>query len=226
MGPDNTSLRDQLITDIRTFIRDDSFRRKSVTPNIGHTLVIATLFHEEEVMWSQFLESFEEESFLRRVFWWQKDRVPMNPEALFSASEISRNNILFQSLFKRIVIGIEDVPSTVISIDSTNSKLPEAIVPMLQEWKDLLVRTSLKGNWRGHFEELCLNGMSQRTGEFDVSELITRSIDKANTLVGYHYVIGGGYQRGGVRGHHQVHNIGGNRGREGGGGRGGGGVGR
>ena len=89
-------LRAELVGSVQRFISDETSRLKTTTPNIGHTLVIATLLRGDEVAWSDFLDVYEVESSLRRVYWIQKNRVALNEQATYDNAEIGRKNSIFQ----------------------------------------------------------------------------------------------------------------------------------
>jgi hypothetical protein len=136
---------------------------------------------------------------LRKVLWWQKDHVPLTPEATFIASSVARNNILFQSLFKTVVI-TSDLQTTLLEMESTNCQLPSRLTSLLDQWKQSLQRCEASAGWAQFYIELGRNGLPQSNKDdfiHGVKENILAAVSQANTMEGYHFIRAGGEGRGG-----------------------------
>ena len=210
-------LKEDIIKTLDDFIHKEYCRRKSVTSNIGHTLIIATLFNSDEVNWSSFLDAYEEESILRRVLWLQKDFVKISKKDTFENAEISRKNILFQTMFKKSVISLSDMGSVLTDIENSNCKLPEKLGTFLDEWRAAMRDIQENPSWETHFSWMQKQGMSRWKVDDvlkDIVEYYNKAIDKANGLEGYHYIPNGD---GGRRGNFGFGSSEGDKGRNGGG---------
>lgn len=184
-------LKENIVTILNDFIDKEDCRRKSITPNIGHTLIMATFFKSEQVNWSSFLDAYDDESILRRVLWLQKDGVVICESNTFENAEISRKNILFQTMFKKVVITTDDMEPVLIGIDQSNCKLPERLGVFLDEWRAAMQKIALHPTWITHFQLMQKQGLSESRVEIvlkDIDGHYKRAIEKANQLDGYHYI--------------------------------------
>lgn len=218
------------------FINDDSNRRKDKTPNLGWTLAIVSALHRDEVDFGKFIKAYEEESFLRKIFWWKKDKVPLNSARTFEAAEISRNISLFQFTFITRVIG-SNIGEIVKQMEETNCRLPSKLEDFLKQWKGVIARMTATPNWAQFFDELVSMGYPEESkakicSNFD--SYLKAACDKAETLEGYFPVDNAWAGRHGAGGRGAAHygapqqhygGRGGGRGGYAGGGRGGGGGG-
>ena len=121
-----------------------------------------------------FLDAYEDESTLRRVFWLQKGHVPITEQATFDDAAISRKNILFQTMFKRVVIGIVDIElqSTMTGIDQSNCKLPEKLGAFLDEWKSALQRMNEVPSWDTHYRLMQEQGLPASKADSFLGDLV------------------------------------------------------
>jgi len=193
-------LKDEIISKLRRFITVESSRLKSETPNIGHTLLTSIVLRESELNWGEFFDAFDQESSLRRVFWWQKNGIQITAETTYRESHIGRKNIVFQTMFKRVILGMANIDETVAAIDLSHCKLPDRLGLFLTEWKDAEARMERETTWTLYYQILGKNGLSDaRRDSFlaDITGSIHRTYDKAQEIEGYHYTPGG---RGGGRG--------------------------
>lgn len=185
-----------------------------MTPNIGHILVMSTILQHGEreedkeggegvaFSWSDFLDAYESESFLRRVLWWKKDNIRLTPSATYSATEISRSNVLFQTLFKKAVLR-EDMVSTLRLMERTNCQMPDRLTDFLEDWRALVVRARETPTWEQFFKELVSIGFpKEKMVEItaSMSNYLAHKIAHADTLEGYKYI-----PRGGGRDHGRYH---------------------
>jgi hypothetical protein len=183
-------MRNTLTQKVKEFIANPAKRNKAVTPNIGHTLVMSTMLKQEEVSWRDFLGAYEDEGGLRRVLWWQKDGVPMTGEATYANSVISRKNTLFQVMFKRMVITIDDIDGTIHAIDTSFSKLPDRLNPLLEEWKKVTEACAQDRTWSTHLRVLQQNGLPKGVADgilADIGAYLRGCVARANKLEGYHF---------------------------------------
>lgn len=207
-------LRKKILSKVLPFITTENSRRKNVTPNIGHILVMSTILQHGEreedkeggegvaFSWSDFLDAYESESFLRRVLWWKKDNIRLTPSATYSATEISRSNVLFQTLFKKAVLR-EDMVSTLRLMERTNCQMPDRLTDFLEDWRALVVRARETPTWEQFFKELVSIGFpKEKMVEItaSMSNYLAHKIAHADTLEGYKYI-----PRGGGRDHGRYH---------------------
>jgi len=179
-----------LIQKINGFVKDPKQRLKSVTPDIGQTLVIASLLKSDHLDWKEFMKVFDEESFLRRVRWWQKDRVPTNEKSTFLASLVSCKNILFQTTFKRMIISLNDIEGTVADIDATNCKLPDRLSALLEEWKLLSYSLDTATSWEPYVNAMFKNGVPEESKDRFLANPVLNIheiIKKADKIDGYFF---------------------------------------
>lgn len=197
------NLKDEITTKLKRFVTVESSRRKSETPDIGETLLTSIVLRGSELNWTEFFDAFDEEGSLRRIMWWQKDRVPLTDEDTYRASHIARKNIAFQTMFKRVIIGEDSIDDTVTAIDASNCKLPERLGKLLAEWKDTNKIMDDQTSWRLYYQLLFKNGLSEtRMNSFlaDIPGALRRTYDQAQGLEGYYYAPGGSRGGGGGRG--------------------------
>jgi len=197
-------LRPVVVQKIDAFVHQEAARRKTITPNIGHTLVISSTLTSDKLNWSAFMTSFSDESFLRFVYWWQKKYVPITEAATFECSMIGCKNILFQTMFKGIVLQ-SDIQKTSKEVDDSNCKLSDRLQVLLDKWKD--ASTNLQ-SWNVYVSTMCEYGLPETLRNRilgNTTLYIHEVIKKADALEGYHFRISGG---GSGRG-----NAGGGRGR-------------
>ena len=200
-------LKEVLVTKLNNFINEEDCRRKDVTSNIGHALIMATLFKSEEVNWTSFLDAYDDESILRRVLWLQKDRVEISERQTFENAEISRKNILFQTMFKKTVISTDDMETVLAEIEASNCKLPEKLGAFLDEWRKAMQEVQTTPTWETHFRLMQKQGLSAERVDSVLGDVVghyNRAIEKANTLHGYHYTNGGGGRERNYRGDRYV----------------------
>ncbi|CAM9284697.1 unnamed protein product, partial [Ectocarpus fasciculatus] len=134
------SVKRKAISSLSSFAKNPQSRNKKAAPNIGCLLAMRTIVADEDVSTLSFANAYVDESFLRNVMWWQKDRVAATPEAVFPATRVSRHLYLFQTIFCYDVIGTTeaDIRSTAALADMTECKLRDQCDNMLAKWKLLL----------------------------------------------------------------------------------------
>ncbi len=209
-------LRSTVRNKVVMFIEDDSTRRKDITPNVGWMLSMASILHKgSEFSWSDFVIAYEDETSLRKVMWWQKDNIPIEPNATYVASAIARKNSLFQRLFQSVVIG-DNIEHTLTKLEKTSCRMIDVMDQMLHAWKEMEKQIDdPSASWMTHYELLVRFGMPKEYMDvkYGTNELIQSSLQqtvaKANTLQGYfhnsnrqtyHQKRGGSYDDRGGRG--------------------------
>ncbi len=176
----------------------DVNRRKDKTPNIGLTLAMTLILptatkrtpSTDQFYWSAFLRSYVKESGLRRVLWWQKDRIPIDDWTTFQHSEISRNNVLFQIML-RSLLHKKPLSERIDELDRLYCNIEGDVDSILQEWKALKERVDGSGSWLGYYEELKRMGLAEQYAPASESALLRHlmeSVGEANRLEGYHVI--------------------------------------
>eukprot|EP00820_Chromera_velia_P025007 Cvel_33653.t1-p1 / transcript=Cvel_33653.t1 / gene=Cvel_33653 / organism=Chromera_velia_CCMP2878 / gene_product=Ubiquitin-conjugating enzyme E2 2, putative / transcript_product=Ubiquitin-conjugating enzyme E2 2, putative / location=Cvel_scaffold5525:2605-5090(+) / protein_length=720 / sequence_SO=supercontig / SO=protein_coding / is_pseudo=false len=156
-----------IIRAVQEFSKSPDKRRKHHTPDIGIVLVKSmVLLPKDELDWPEFYKALAEESNLRRVLWWQRNKVSLTPESTYEASAIGRRNMLFQSVFRHMIVGTgmetemgSDGLATILAeVEKTNCLLPDRLDALLKSWKGVMARECV-GGWNGYFEELVRCGL-------------------------------------------------------------------
>lgn len=176
------SLKKSIETQLNQFISNKTSRTKVSTPNVGNVLALS-LVGNLALAWPDFLKAFEEECNLRRVLWWQKERVKLDPHGTFVQSKISRNNVLFQVLLR----------STLSShpfeeLDRLNCGIEGGVEQLLDLWKQIESRMDSNPNWTQYYTELKSMGLPESeyariTG--DIAGYIKTTIVNASKISGY-----------------------------------------
>jgi ubiquitin-protein ligase len=178
------------------FTKNKESRLKSVTPDVGHTLVTffanvreGTEFEDP----SSFLLAFDEESSLRRPLWWQKDGISITPLATYRQSLVSVKIIAFQILFQKKVISA----TTLEDIHRTYCSLPELLDNFLKEWKVVVKQLESETEpWKTYYEILQDCGLpSSRVSEVQRPDFFRNLVAEASSLKGY-FMDGKSYQGG------------------------------
>lgn len=186
----NEKLQSHVIELLHRFTVDKESRLKTVTPDVGHTLVIFFACRREGTEFddpSDFLNAFEKESSLRRPLWWQKGGTMITPSATYKQSLISVRNIVFQILFQKKVISA----TTLEEIDRTFCCLPKLLDSFLGEWKEIKRKLDDDENthpWKTYYEILESNGLSSsRLAEIKHPDYLKNLVKEASTLKGYYW---------------------------------------
>ncbi len=176
------SLKKSIETQLNQFISNKSSRTKANTPNVGNILALS-LVGNLSFSWPNFITAFEEECHLRRVLWWQKERVKLDPSGTYTQSKISRNNVLFQVLLR----------STLSShpfeeLDRLNCGIEGGVEQLLNLWKQIESRMDSNPRWTQYYLELKTMGLpdaeySRITG--DIGGYIRTTIANASKISGY-----------------------------------------
>ncbi|MEK0419556.1 MAG: hypothetical protein RIQ65_249 [Pseudomonadota bacterium] len=175
-------LKKSIETQLNQFITNKTSRTKANTPNVGNVLALS-LLNNLTLSWPDFIKAFEEECHLRRVLWWQKERVKLDPNGTFTQSKISRNNVLFQVLLR----------STLSShpfeeLDRLNCGIEGGVEQLLDLWKQIETRIEAKPSWIQYYSELKTMGLPESeyvriTG--NITEYIKTTITNASKISGY-----------------------------------------
>ncbi len=183
----NESLKNAILANIHEFIGNETKRTKEHTPNLGIILAMSTVLNETDMDISAFLNAFELECSLRRVMWWQKERVKLDPTGTFRQCEISRNNVLFQVLFRSYLLEI-GVQNRIEELDRLNCNVEGGVEVLLNKWKKILEITQAQPNWQQYYQELTFLGFPEGKKDeicSNVNTFIQNCIFKAGKLNGY-----------------------------------------
>jgi ubiquitin-protein ligase len=176
------SLKKSIETQLKQFITNKSSRTKASTPNVGNVLALS-LISNLSFSWPDFLKAFEEECHLRRVLWWQKERVKLDPSGTFTQSKISRNNVLFQVLLRSVLSSHQFE-----ELDRLNCGIEGGVEQLLDLWKQIDSRMEAHPSWTQYYSELKSMGLPE--SEYirisgDVSGYINTTIINASKISGY-----------------------------------------
>jgi hypothetical protein len=143
-------LRSQLEKALANFVRDEAFRHKDTTSDLGAMLVMYTVFqgHERCPSRQQFVDAYVDENSVRWVMWWQ--RAGTKPEAapVFEATKVSREIFMFQMMVVDLIVGSSAV-ETLDEIEKTNCKLPDRLEKLQSQWRVLKSDTK---DWQTFFK--------------------------------------------------------------------------
>jgi hypothetical protein len=169
---------------LNQFIKDKSSRIKTSTPNVGNILALS-LISNLSFDWNEFIKAFEEECNLRRVLWWQKERVKLDPNGTFIQSKISRSNVLFQVLLRSVLSRITHLFE---ELDRLNCGIEGGVEQLLDLWKQIETRMESNPSWTQYYLELKSMGLSE--SEYtritnDIPGYIKTTIANASKISGY-----------------------------------------
>lgn len=169
---------------IKQFIENKAYRTKTSTPNLGNILALSLIIKPEDMDWGKFLEAFEEECGLRRVLWWQKERVKLDPKGTYAQCKISRHNVLFQVLLRSVL-----AQTSLVQLDELNCGLPGGVEILLESWKSIETRVEQTNpTWTQYYLELKTLGLPELTYQSITSDLnthIKNLIAQAGKISGY-----------------------------------------
>jgi hypothetical protein len=168
---------------IQSFITTKSSRVKTLVPNVGNLLAQSLVLKPEDLDWPRFLEAFEEECNLRRVLWWQKENVRLDPRGTFAQSKISRCNVLFQVLLRTVL-----AQTKLGDLDGLNCGLPGGVETLLNSWRTIETNLDANPTWTQYYQELKTMGYPEATYNSIVSNLdkhIQTVIAQAGKIDGY-----------------------------------------
>jgi len=176
------SLKQSIELKLNQFITNKSSRTKTSTPNVGNVLALS-LLSNLSFGWPDFIKEFEEECHLRRVLWWQKERVKLDPSGTFIQSKISRNNVLFQVLLRSVLAS-----HPFEELDRLNCGIEGGVEQLLDLWKQIESRMETNPSWSQYYLELKSMGFPE--SEYtrisnDIPEYIKTTIINASKISGY-----------------------------------------
>lgn len=176
------SLKKSIETQLNQFITNKNSRTKTNTPNVGNVLALS-LLSNLSFSWPNFLTAFEEECHLRRVLWWQKERVKLDPNGTFTQSKISRNNVLFQVLLRSVLAS-----HPFEELDRLNCGIEGGVEQLLDLWKQIESRMDAHPSWTQYYSELKTMGLPESEYariSINISEYIKTTITNASKISGY-----------------------------------------
>jgi len=215
---------------LNSFVNDVKQRYKSATPDVGALFAMYASCPGGAPAFKDFIAAYVDEAFLRSSMYWTRQRVPLQSEPVFKATEIGRNIGMFQSLFVRRLIG-PDPTATATLMDTSNGKLPAKLEELQGMWRKHLAETN---TWPLYFRRLGLDGAVGKPMCADIPGWLRKCVERAEARGpaygggGGRGNNGGGYRSGnGYRGGNggQQRHGGYRNNRNGGGYRGGGGYG-
>jgi len=143
------SLRKKVGKALSSFVADESFRHKDRCPDIGALLVQYTVLQDDPACpkRQQFIDAYSDETSLRWVMWWQRSNTSPEAAAVFEATRVSREILMFQMMVVDVVIG--DVALTVRDMEASNCKLPARLEELQARWRE---RKQSVRDWSGYFQ--------------------------------------------------------------------------
>merc|ERR1719226_157875 len=143
------SLRKKVGEALSSFVTDESFRHKDRCPDIGALLVQYTVLQDDPACPKrlEFVDAYSDENSLRWVMWWQRSNTSPEAAAVFEATRVSREILMFQMMVVDVVIG--DVALTVRDMEASNCKLPARLEELQARWRE---RKQSVRDWPGYFQ--------------------------------------------------------------------------
>jgi len=143
------SLRIKLATILTRFVKEDAFRHKDHSPDLGVLLVLFTVMQGYKACPSReaFITAYADENSLRWVMWWQRSGTKPEAGPVFQATKVSREILMFQMAVVDIVIG--DVAKTLPDMEDTNCKLPDRLERLQMEWRK---RKESVADWATYYQ--------------------------------------------------------------------------
>ncbi|CAK0800499.1 unnamed protein product [Prorocentrum cordatum] len=142
------SLRKKVGKALSSFVAEEKFRLKDRCPDIGALLVQYTVLQDDPACPKRqdFIDAYSDECSLRWVMWWQRSNTRPEATAVFEATRVSREILMFQMMVIDVVIG--DVALTVRDMEASNCKLPARLEELQARWRE---RKQTVRDWAGYF---------------------------------------------------------------------------
>merc|ERR1712232_311858 len=168
-------LREMIHKTLSSFVSSEAFRHKDVTPDLGMTLVMYSVFqgHEGCPTRLKFVDAYLNENSVRQVMWWQRAGVRAEAVPVFDATKISREIFLFQMMVVDVVIG--DVNETLVEIEKTNCKLPERLEKLQTLWRE---RKAATKDWSAFFQFAGASRPNHPSSNAWIADCVKRAAEK------------------------------------------------
>ena len=125
-------VQNTIIKKLDNFINNENERHKSNTPDIGHLMVLASLFSYKDNMFKAIFY----ETMLRTMMWNHRKGCNINNvQAVFQVTKITRNIVFFHRLFHEIIVGNKSMEDSIKNLDKTCCECPELMEKMMVKWK-------------------------------------------------------------------------------------------
>lgn len=131
----NEGIRNKAHKMIEDFISDEKQRHKDVIPDVGVLLALFTTV-KDKFDTTKFIDAYIDESFLRKVMWWQQDIMYPDQHNVFKATEVGRKLLMSQILLMETIIG-EDLINTATEMDNSYGKLEKKLEKFQQSYKNI-----------------------------------------------------------------------------------------
>ncbi|CAJ1339114.1 unnamed protein product [Effrenium voratum] len=142
------ALRSKATTSLTRFVREAAWRHKDQCPDLGALLVLFTVLQGDSCpSRQQFLAPYVDENSLRWVMWWQRSGTRPEGAAVFQATQVSREILMFQLAVVDLVIG--EPQQTLKEMEETNCKLPDRLERLQSEWRQ---RKESTKDWGAYFK--------------------------------------------------------------------------
>lgn len=141
-------LRSRIGQSLNRFVSDMKFRHKDNSPDLGALLVLFTVLqgYASCPKRQDFITAYADENSLRWVMWWKRAGAKAENVAVFHATQVSREILMFQMMVVDVVIG--DVPETLKQMELTNCRLPDRLEALQSQWRQ---RKQAIVDWQGYF---------------------------------------------------------------------------
>jgi len=170
-----SSLRNNICTTLARFVAEEGFRHKDKAPDLGALLVLWTVLQDSDdcPKRQDFINAYADENSLRWVMWWQRSGAKPEGPAVFEATKVSREILMFQMMVVDVVIG--DVPETLKEMEATNCKLPARLELLQGRWRE---QKQAIGGWAAYFS--CIGAARPR--EASTNEWIANCVRRAAAM--------------------------------------------
>jgi len=143
------TLREKSARALTNFVADERNRHKDRCPDLGALLVQWTVLqgYPSCPELQAFVDAYSDENSLRWVMWWQRSGTRPEGGAVFEATKVSREILMFQMMVVDVVIG--DPAQTVKDMEASNCKLPVRLEELQTRWRE---RKQSIRDWGAYFQ--------------------------------------------------------------------------
>jgi len=175
------SLRKKIGSALSSFVADESSRHKDRCPDIGALLVQYTVLQDDAACpkRQQFIDAFSDESSLRWVMWWQRSDTRPETAAVFEATRVSREILMFQMMVIDVVMS--DVAVTVRDMEASNCKLPARLEELQARWRE---RKQSVRDWSAYFDCIGAARPNAASSSDWIASCVRRAADRGPKYVG------------------------------------------
>jgi len=169
------ALRGRIVEALSGFVTDEAFRHKDRCADLGALIVQYTVLQGDAQCPSRrrFIDAYSDENSLRQVMWWQRSGTKPEPWAVFEATRVSREILMFQMMVVDVVIG--DAAEAVRDMEASNCTLPAKLEELQARWRE---RKQAIGSWAAYFECIGAAGPKDQNLEDWIATCVRRASDR------------------------------------------------